>query len=341
MAELSLAALGWSDFFENQVQGTAGSPMRVSAVHRDAVDAIAPDGQHRLAAPGGTSGITVGDWVLARDGAVARVLERQSLLARRAAGTDARRQLIAANVATLGIVTSCNADFNIARLERYLVLAADAGCLPLIVLTKADLAPDADDYLRQAKRISPLASVIAINARDPGDVARLAPWCQNGETLALLGSSGVGKTTIRNALTFDPAETQGVRKGDAKGRHTTTRRELVRTRAGGWLIDTPGMRALRLADASEGVAAVFSDIEALAAACKFSDCAHETEPGCAVRAALDAGELDPDRLARWRKLRDEEARNSETIAEARARARGFNRMVKSAMARKRTDRGEA
>ena len=339
MTSISLADLGWSDFFARQGMSDTETPMRVSAVHREAIEALSPDGVVRLLVPEGTGTVTPGDWVLTSDAAVTRVLERRSLLKRRAAGEEAREQLLAANVGTLGIVTSCNADFNVARLERYLVMAADAGCIPLIILTKSDLTDDPADYVRIAERLSPLVTAIAINATDPDDVARLAPWVRAGETLALLGSSGVGKTTIRNALTQDAGATQAIRDDDAKGRHTTTSRALLATRFGGWLIDTPGMRAVRLADVAGGVAEVFADIEDLVAACRFSDCAHDVEPGCAVLAAIAAGDLEADRVRRWRKLLAEDARNTESIAQARSRDKGFGKMVKGAMARKRKERG--
>mgnify|MGYP001814485117 CR=1 FL=1 len=263
--------------------------------------------------------------------AITHVFDRQSLLKRRAAGTDAREQLIAANVTTLGIVSSCTADFNEKRIERYLVLAADAGCLPLVILTKADQTEDPDAFTRRAERLSPLLTALAIDATDPLEIRRLHPWCRAGDTLALVGSSGVGKTTIRNGLTGEAAETQAIREDDAKGRHTTTSRALVRTTAGGWLIDTPGMRALRLADASDGIETVFEDIENLARTCRFSDCAHDTEPGCAIQAAISAGTLDPDRLRRWRKLLNEDRRNTETIAQSRARDKEFGKMVRGIM----------
>lgn len=340
MTNFTYADLGWTAHFARHASVDEITPLRISEVHRSSVTAISPAGTTSLRVPEGTGTLAVGDWVAAENGAVTRVFDRQSLLKRRAAGTDAREQLIAANVTTLGIVTSCNADFNERRIERYLVLASDAGCLPLVILTKADTCDDPGDYVRRVERLSPLLTAIAIDATDPLEVRRLHPWCRSGDTLALVGSSGVGKTTIRNALTGESEETQAIREDDAKGRHTTTVRALVQTGAGGWLIDTPGMRALRLADVSDGIGAVFSDIEEFAANCRFSDCAHDTEPGCAVRKAIEDGELDPDRLRRWRKLQAEDRRNSETIAEARARDRGFGKMVKGAMAQKRSEKGE-
>ena len=338
MTELSLADLGWSDHFAQQIE--RATPFRITEVHRDSVTALSPDGERRLLAPMGAGAIAVGDWVTATNDTVDQVLKRESVLERRTAGTDVKLQLIAANVTTLAIVTSCNADFNEARLERYLVLAAEAGCLPLIVLTKADQTEDADLYRRKAERLSSMVTALTINAKDPGDVERLAPWVKPGDTLALVGSSGVGKTTLRNALTGQDAATQDIREDDARGRHTTTSRAMVRTKLGGWLIDTPGMRALRLSGASEGISAVFDDLEELASNCRFNDCAHDTEPGCAIQAAISEGTLDPARLKRWRKLVSEEERNTETVAQARARDKGFGKMVKGAMTEKRGRRGD-
>lgn len=339
MIDLSNADLGWTAHFARQIAETEHA-FRIAEVHRSIVTAISTEGECQLRTPEGTGAIAVGDWVVADHGAITRVLERQSLLKRRAAGTDARTQMIAANVTTLAIVSSCNADFNERRLERYLVLAAEADCLPLVVLTKSDTTDDPGGFVRRAESLSPLLTAIAIDATDPLEVRRLHPWCRAGDTLALVGSSGVGKTTIRNALTGETAAVRSVREDDAKGRHTTTSRSLVRTTAGGWLIDTPGMRALRLADVSSGIEAVFSDIETIARGCRFSDCAHDAEPGCAVQDAIQTGTLDPDRLRRWRKLRSEDMRNSETIAEARARDKGFGKMVRGVMKRKRMERGD-
>ena len=332
------ADLGWTAHFARQAEADAIHPLRITEVHRTAVTALGPNGAVSLTVEDGTGTLAVGDWVAATGGAVVRLFDRESGLKRQAAGEASREQLIAANITTLGIVTSCNADFNERRLERYLVLAADAGCLPLVILTKADQTADANEYVRRTERLSPLLTAIAIDATDPLEIKRLHAWCRPGDTLALVGSSGVGKTTIRNALTGEEAATQGIREDDAKGRHTTTSRAMVRTVAGGWLIDTPGMRALPLIDVSDGIEAVFADIEDLTLSCRFSDCAHETEPGCAVQAAVANGTLEADRIRRWRKLKAEDMRNSESVAEERKRDKGYGKMVKGAMAQKRKGR---
>ena len=338
----TLQDLGWSPFFARQHDASdALTPHRVTEVHRDRLTGLGTGGEAPLLTPGQSTGdFAVGDWVLADEaGRIAHLLDRQTTLSRRAAGTDARVQLIAANVDTLFITTSCNADFNPARLERYLALARAAGSYPVIVLTKADLCDDPSDYVRQAEALAPMLTVLAVDARNADDLSSVATWCGRGQTGALLGSSGVGKSTLMNGLTGASAATQDIREDDAKGRHTTTSRALKRMTNGGWLIDTPGMRALRLADAGEGIDSLFSDISALAETCRFSDCAHETEPGCAVQAAVAAGTLDPDRLARWRKLLREDTRNTETIAERRQRDRQFGRMVRNAMADKKGKAG--
>lgn len=289
------------------------------------------------------SGVAVGDWVLVDiDGPrIALVLDRFGVFKRRAAGTAANTQLIAANVDTLFIVTSANRDFNIARLERYLAIASDAGAFPIIVITKADTVETVDDLIAEASRLSPGQMVEALDARDSKAVDVLRPWCESGQTVALLGSSGVGKSTLINTLAGSMQETHEVREEDQRGRHTTTGRSMHRLPAGGWLIDTPGMRELQLVDVGEALDDVFAEIAALAKACRFGDCTHDNEPDCAVRAAIESGELDAGRLGRYRKLLSEDRRNSETVAERRSRDKSFGRMYKSILSdmRRRKGRG--
>ncbi|MCA8879468.1 MAG: ribosome small subunit-dependent GTPase A [Rhodobacteraceae bacterium] len=334
---LSLPDLGWSAFFLGQCDADAlahVSPCRLTGIHRDRVTALGAMGPRTLTVPPPqtTGDLAVGDWVLAdAESRVTRCLARQSLLSRRAAGREARVQLIAANVDALFVTSSCSADFNPARIERYLALAHEAGAFPVVVLTRADLVPDPESYRRRAEALARNLTVLTVDAHDPADRAQLAAWCPKGRTGALVGSSGAGKTTLLNGLTGEDAATAPIRDDDARGRHTTTGRALRPIPGAGLLIDTPGMRELGLHDAAEAIDAVFDDIAGLAAGCRFADCRHSGEPGCAVAAAVDGGTLDPDRLARWQKLRREDARTSESLAEARRRDRGFGRMVKRAL----------
>ena len=332
----TLPGLGWSNFFLSQLDepDLALTPVRISGVHRARIDGLSAAGPVTLPFTGAVSGgdLAIGDWVLTDGQRICRSLDRKTELSRRAAGTGNAIQLIAANVDTLFIVTSCNNDFNPARLERYLALAADAGTVPVILLTKADTSADADSYRSQAERLQRNLTVLALDARDPAVAETLAAWCRPGQTVALLGSSGVGKTTLTNTLTGLAELTGPIRDSDARGRHTTTIRSLHAMTAGGWLIDTPGIRALSLADAAAGIDAVFQDVTDLIGQCRFRDCTHRSEPGCAVRQAVEDGRLDAARLDRWDKLKLEDRHNSETPAEARERVRRFGKQVKSSLA---------
>lgn len=330
----ALERLGWGPVFASQIDAdtlTQTPPVRVVAVYRSGLQ-VAGDSIDETIPPGPEA--TVGDWLLldrVRPRS-SRVLERKSLIKRRAPGTGREVQLIAANIDTVFVVTSCNADFNVARLERYVALAFEAGIEPVIVLTKADLADDTEPYVEEARKLSDRVPVVALDARGEEPTAALADWCKPGRTVAFLGSSGVGKSTLTNALLGTQAiATQGIREADAKGRHTTTARELHVTPGGCLVLDTPGMRELQLTDAATGIADVFEDIEEIAATCRFTDCRHETEPGCAILAAINDGSLDSARLARWRKLQAEDAFNSASVAERREKDRAFGKLVRSAM----------
>lgn len=343
MTTVSLAALGWSAFFQSQLDPSeaALTPARLSELHRSRLVALGEQGEMTLHPPPGafSADLAVGDWLLIRDGALVRRLERRSALIRQAAGSHVAAQAIAANVDTIFIVTSCTAEFNERRIERYLALAAQAGCLPVIVLTKADLSDDPDRFRAAAMRLRPGQIVETVDARDSASLAPLLAWCGEGQTVALLGSSGVGKTTLTNALTGRSDLTAAIREDDAQGRHTTTFRALRPMPSGGHVIDTPGMRALRLTDVAEGIDATFGEIADLAGQCRFRDCSHGTEPGCAIRAAIDRGEVEEGRLESWQKLRAEDQRHSETLAEHHARARGFGKLTRRAQRDKARLRG--
>ncbi len=340
-SELTLADLGWTNFYMSQCdldEIETLTPARISGVQRASVTGLTVDGAFDLTLDPGTSTgeLAVGDWVLADldRHRVIRLLDRSSTLQRGKEHLTGDRQLIAANLDTLFITTSCNADFNPARLERYLALANDADITPVIILTKADMAEDPDSYTDRARALGRGLEVVTLNAKSPDTADKLSLWSGKGQTVALAGSSGVGKTTIANALTGGDAATQGIREDDARGRHTTTDRSLHRIPGGGWLIDTPGMRGLGVADVAAGIEATFSEITDLIGQCKFRDCQHDSEPGCAVQAAISAGDIDPDRLTRYKKLKREDQYATETIAQARDRYRKLGKMYRSATQKK-------
>lgn len=255
-----------------------------------------------------------GDWVAyeprkaPEPAFVQHVLPRRTAFVRKAAGRGVHAQVVAANVDVAFLVTSLNSDLNLRRLERYLATAHESGARPVIVLTKADLAPDAAERVAEVRTIAGEAPVLAVAAKQGEGLEAVAAHLEPGRTAVLLGMSGAGKSTLLNALAGSERMATGeIREDDERGRHTTTHRELVLLPSGGLILDTPGMRELGLWDADAGVSAVFEDIEALVGECRFSDCGHGGEPGCAVRAALADGSLDPDRWASFRKLQAEAA----------------------------------
>jgi ribosome biogenesis GTPase len=278
---------------------------------------------------------TVGDWVVLDESLsrIEQVLERKSLFKRLGAGGTSELQPIAANIDTLFIVTSCNEEFKESRLERYLALCTEAGAMPVIVLTKADLIEDADTYVRRARKTKAGVAVEAINALDPASVSGLSAWINNTSTVALVGSSGVGKSTILNTLAGRVFTSTGeIREDDKKGRHTTTHRELHILPQGGLVVDVPGMRELRVAEIKGSIDTVFDDIDTLATQCKFADCNHEMEPGCAVLRAIEEGALDSRRLSNYKKLLRENAHATASLAEKRTQGRDLAKLIKEVKA---------
>lgn len=338
----SLARLGWRPFHSQQLtlqDLEVAHPARVTGVHRNGLVVLSEQGTATVTTPARLLEtlelpLTVGDWVLIENDAarVQRAITPYSVIKRQAAGTAHRVQTIAANLDTLFVVTSCNDDFNPSRLERYLAVAFEAQVEPVIVITKADLCDSPEPYIEQTNALGTSAVVVAVNAMEDATAEKLAPWLQPGQTVAFVGSSGVGKSTLVNTLIGKSAQvTGGIREDDSKGRHTTTSRDMFALDSGAWVIDTPGMRELKIGAVDAGLRTVFDNIEALAAQCHFRDCRHEAETGCAVIAAIEAGELEPRRLASYQKLQREAALAEMSNRERRARDRHFGRMTNSAM----------
>lgn len=263
---------------------------------------------------------TVGDWVAlapaahAGDARIMAVLPRRSRFSRRAAGDPTEEQVVAANIDTVFLVAGLDGDFNPRRIERYLLVAGESGAAPVVVLNKADVVEDPDGLAATVRALAGATPVHVVSCRIPESLEVLRQYLGHGQTGALLGSSGVGKSTIVNRLVgHDLLRTQDVRESDSRGRHTSTARQLVRLPGTGVLIDTPGMRELQLWDTGEGSTGTFQDIEALAAACRFRDCRHQQEPGCAVRAAIAGADLSLERLASYHKLQSEQAHQSRQL----------------------------
>ena len=338
---IDLTTLGWRDSFAQAAAALVADglgPARVISEHKHAYELISAEGEligellGRMLKGGARAALpAVGDWVMIeriggeRERAkIHAVLPRSTCFSRRAAGEKAEEQVVAANIDTVFLVNGLDADFNPRRIERYLALARGSGAEPVILLNKADLCADAEARAEAVRELSGGATVLALSAMQGSGLEALAPWLGRGRTVALLGSSGVGKSTIVNALLGEERqETRAVRAHDDRGKHTTTRRELIPLPGGALLVDTPGMRELQLWDnAREGLVAAFPDVLELASGCRFRDCRHESEPGCAVRAAVEAGRLAAARFASYLKLRAElESREAGTLRSS-ARPRG-------------------
>ncbi|HYE46401.1 MAG TPA: ribosome small subunit-dependent GTPase A [Caulobacter sp.] len=342
---------GWSDRLARDFAAQAGAgqvPGRVVVQQRNGYRVATDAGEApakasgRLLHEGGEAGPpAVGDWVAlspaAGDGAatIHAVLPRRTALVRRAAHSAATVQVIAANIDVAFVVASMNADLNPRRIERYLAAIWQSGARPVVALTKADLSAEPE---AQAARVAALAidcPVVVVSARQGLGLEALLAQVAPGETCVLLGSSGVGKSTLVNAFLGEARmATQAIREADDQGRHTTSHRQLVRLPGGGLIIDTPGMREVGLIGADDGLSAVFEDIEALVAACRFSDCGHGGEPGCAVRGALESGALDPARWAHFQKLGLElaagQAKAEQALKEAERRVHKSYRAARKA-----------
>lgn len=322
-----LSALGFGPFFERQLASPDGGgaiPARIAAEHREAYEVWSAAGSGRAQLAGrlrlgsedaGPPG--VGDWVVVRDApgpgrttVIERVLDRRTVFTRGAAGREARAQVIAANVDLVFAVCGLDSDFNVHRIERYLARIWAGGARPSVILNKADICPDVGARVAEVEGHAAGVPVHAVSALRSEGIEAVRACIHEGMTVALVGSSGAGKSTLINALLGEERMRTGeVRASDGRGRHVTTHRQLVLLPGGGLLLDTPGMRELQLLDEG-GIDTVFGDIAALAGRCRFRDCGHETEPGCAVREAVESGALDADRLEHYRRL-EREARANE------------------------------
>jgi len=332
----SLSQLGWKAFYQQQLsleEWETYTPCRVMAQHRSGLELLSESGPLTLPSNPNMPDLTVGDWILIdANGIFIRVLERLSTFSRKASGSKVSTQLIAANIDTLFIVCSLNHDFNLSRLERYLALAKENQVEAIVVLSKSDCCDDPSLYIKQTQSLDPLMIVEAVNGLDPLSIDALRPWCKGGKTVAFVGSSGVGKSTLVNALLNTSIQDTGsVRGDDSKGRHTTTGRSLHLMESGGLLLDTPGMREIQLADCEQGIEQAFAEILTLADSCQFSNCQHHSEPGCSVKAAIESGDLDERRLNNYFKLMREQAFNSASLAEKRAHYRKQSRFYRSVM----------
>ena len=306
-------------------QNMAGIPARVTAVHKERYEIVCEHGvtHARLktkeyyvedrAFP------TVGDFVMVNfisngDSQIIATLPRRTFFSRREPGPVPYEQAVAANFDYVFIMQSMNQDFNPKRLERYLTLAWQSGATPVILLTKADLVEDYWDYLCQVERVAPGVNAHVVSAHTGYGLQGLNAYLHSGKTVVFLGSSGVGKSSLVNAMAGEEImDVSGIREDDSKGRHTTTHRQLIRLDSGVMIIDTPGMRELGMWDVSEGLEEAFSDVEAFFGICRFRDCKHEGEPGCAVRAAIERGELDAERWESYRTLKGESVDKAEML----------------------------
>jgi ribosome biogenesis GTPase len=341
---MHLESLGFSPFFRaafESLDAPGSVPARVTRAHADRAQVRGEAGEFEALVPrslAAAGGVVAGDWVSFDPGrgSVGRALPRRTEFARQAAGRRTERQVVAANVDVVFLLAGLDGDFSARRLERYLALAHASGASPVVLLTKAGLCPDAGAFLREAEAVARGAPVHAVDVVEGLGVEAPQRHLGPGVTAALLGSSGVGKSTLANHLLGEArAETGAVREHDARGRHTTTRRELFFLPSGGALLDTPGMREVALWADRAALDETFDDLAALARGCRFRDCGHGGEPGCALRAAAERGEVEPGRLAGFvslgRELEGHAERRAERARRDKAEGRKVGRLVRDVM----------
>lgn len=334
----SIMDLGWRTFFSAQLtpqEQRENFPARVVTVHRDAL--VVHDGSEerrvhlgrRWTKAASQDKPTTGDWLLLDPAKewMTRLLTRETVIKRLSAGVNAgqqtQEQAIAANIDILFIVTSSNNEFNESRLERYLTVAQNADIEPVIVITKCDLTDKSESYLALTKTVTDVFAIL-VNALDPTIAPGFQRWLISGQTIAMVGSSGVGKSTLLNTLAgHDIQDTGGIREADQRGRHTTTHRSIHLLENGALMLDTPGIRELTFAFGQDTLSEMFEDIETLIPQCKFSNCLHESEPGCAIKSAIETGDLELRRFENYQKMLEEESHNTQNMDEQRIEKRRF------------------
>jgi ribosome biogenesis GTPase len=333
---LNLCDYGLVPHYEN----LSGIPARVTAVHKERYEIVCKHGitHARLKTKeyyvDSQDFPTTGDFVMINyidngDSQIIATLPRRTVFSRRDPGPIPRDQAVAANFDYVFIMQSLNRNFNTKRLERYLTLAWQSGATPVILLTKADLVEDYWDYLTQVERVAAGVNTHVVSAHTGYGLQRLNSYLQPGKTVVFLGSSGVGKSSLVNALAGEEIMTvNGIRECDSRGRHTTTHRQLIKLQSGVMIIDTPGMRELAMWDVSEGLGDAFTDVEQFIGKCRFSDCCHESEPGCAIKAAIAAGELDIGRWESYRQLQEEAVDRDELMRRKREWSKGVAKFTK-------------
>jgi ribosome biogenesis GTPase len=341
----SLIAFGWTVEVQElwRAHGTRNSlPARVVRVDRGLFTLVTPDGERRLPLAGRLRKThtvpAVGDWTMVEADAVGGILPRRNALLRRDTDGSAEAQVVAANVDLVIVAVPLTESVRVRKLERYLAFARSSEAEPLVVLTKADLCPDVDAAIEDARSVAGGAGVHAVSAVSGDGIDDLLPLLRTGSTVVVVGPSGSGKSTLANALGAEREQATGAIREDGRGRHITTSRQMLRLTSGALLIDTPGLRSLSLWDAEEAIASTFGDVAALAARCRFRDCTHRTEPGCAVNAAVEHGRLTGDRIDGFVKLRREEERLAAMVdgrlrAERNRQLRAFHRSLRSQRSR--------